>query len=230
MVGSAHRPAQGTPARAAPPCCSTRSARCSFFEPPAPRLRAALRERAGVDVGEEAAGAAMRAEIAYYRAHLHEGRDRGGSPALRRGAARRRCGRAAAGRRGARAAVLTAALLDALRVPRLPRGARRAAPRCATAASRSSSSPTGTSRCTSGSPRRASRRCSTGRWPRRSSAPPSRSRDLRARARARGRRGRERRGTWGTRRRPTSRARWPRGCGPCSSPATGPSRRRRACR
>jgi putative hydrolase of the HAD superfamily len=45
------------------------------FEPPAPRLRLALRERLGVDVSEEAAEAAMRAEIAYYRAHLHEGRD-----------------------------------------------------------------------------------------------------------------------------------------------------------
>jgi putative hydrolase of the HAD superfamily len=45
------------------------------FEPPAGRLRAALRERTGVDVGDAAAQAAMRAEIAYYRAHLHEGRD-----------------------------------------------------------------------------------------------------------------------------------------------------------
>src|SRR3954467_326779 len=45
------------------------------FEPPAPRLRLALRERLGVDVSEQAAEAAMRAEIAYYREHLHEGRD-----------------------------------------------------------------------------------------------------------------------------------------------------------
>jgi putative hydrolase of the HAD superfamily len=45
------------------------------FEPPAPRLRLALRERLGADVSEAAAEAAMRAEIAYYRAHLHEGRD-----------------------------------------------------------------------------------------------------------------------------------------------------------
>ncbi len=45
------------------------------FEPPAPHLRAALRERAGVDVGAAAAEAAIRAEIAYYRAHLDEGRD-----------------------------------------------------------------------------------------------------------------------------------------------------------
>ena len=45
------------------------------FDPPAPRLRAALRERLGVEVSEEAAAAAMKAEITYYRAHLHEGRD-----------------------------------------------------------------------------------------------------------------------------------------------------------
>ena len=45
------------------------------FDPPAPRLRAALRDRLGVEVSEEAAAAAMKAEITYYRAHLHEGRD-----------------------------------------------------------------------------------------------------------------------------------------------------------
>ena len=45
------------------------------FDPPAPRLRAALRERLGVEVSEAAAAAAMKAEITYYRAHLHEGRD-----------------------------------------------------------------------------------------------------------------------------------------------------------
>jgi putative hydrolase of the HAD superfamily len=45
------------------------------FESPAPHLRAALAERTGVDIGEAAAKEAIRAEIAYYRAHLHEGRD-----------------------------------------------------------------------------------------------------------------------------------------------------------
>jgi putative hydrolase of the HAD superfamily len=45
------------------------------FEPPAPHLRAALRERHGIEVPEEVAAGAMKAEIAYYRAHLHEGRD-----------------------------------------------------------------------------------------------------------------------------------------------------------
>src|SRR4051794_38531161 len=43
------------------------------FEPPAPLLRVALRERCGVVVSEAVAEAAMRAEVAYYRAHLDEG-------------------------------------------------------------------------------------------------------------------------------------------------------------
>ena len=53
------------------------------LEDPGPRLRAALRERLGVDVGAAAARAAIRAEIAYYRAHLHEGRDATSLDALR---------------------------------------------------------------------------------------------------------------------------------------------------
>ena len=54
------------------------------FEPPAPRLRTVLRERLGVEVSEDAAEAAMGAEIAYYRAHLHEGVDRHSLRDLRR--------------------------------------------------------------------------------------------------------------------------------------------------
>jgi putative hydrolase of the HAD superfamily len=54
------------------------------FEPPAPLLRAALLERLGVVVPEEAAAAAIRDEIAYYRAHLHEGRDPASLADLRR--------------------------------------------------------------------------------------------------------------------------------------------------
>jgi putative hydrolase of the HAD superfamily len=50
------------------------------FEPPAPLLRAALRAR-GEDVSEAAAEAAIRAEIRFYRSHLHEGRD---APSLER--------------------------------------------------------------------------------------------------------------------------------------------------
>jgi putative hydrolase of the HAD superfamily len=56
------------------------------FEPPAPHLRAALRER-GHDVGEAAAKQAIRDEIAYYRAHIDEGGDEAGLAGLRRRAA-----------------------------------------------------------------------------------------------------------------------------------------------
>jgi putative hydrolase of the HAD superfamily len=53
------------------------------FEPPAPYLRAALRDR-GHDVSEAAATRAIRDEIAYYRAHIHEGGDLPGLADLRR--------------------------------------------------------------------------------------------------------------------------------------------------
>jgi putative hydrolase of the HAD superfamily len=52
------------------------------FEPPAPHLRAAL-ERRGHAVDERAARDAIRAEIAYYRAHLHEGADAASLAGLR---------------------------------------------------------------------------------------------------------------------------------------------------
>jgi putative hydrolase of the HAD superfamily len=81
------------------------------FADPAPRLRAALRDRLGIDVGEDAARAAIRAEIAYYRAHLHRGRDAASLAALRADCAAAM--RPALGL-DAPVAVLTAALLDAL--------------------------------------------------------------------------------------------------------------------
>ena len=52
--------------------------------PPAPRLRAGLRERFGLELSESDAAAAMRAEIGFYRAHLHLGRDAAGLADLRR--------------------------------------------------------------------------------------------------------------------------------------------------
>jgi len=82
------------------------------FEPPAPLLRAALRERAGIEVAREAAEAAMKAEIAYYRAHLHEGRDPDSLADLRRRSAEAM--RPALGV-DADVAALTDALLAALR-------------------------------------------------------------------------------------------------------------------
>jgi putative hydrolase of the HAD superfamily len=87
------------------------------FEPPAPHLRAALRERAGVDVGAAAAERAIRAEIAYYRAHLHEGSDAAGLAALRRASAEAM--RPALGV-DVDGETLTAALLDSLRFHAFP--------------------------------------------------------------------------------------------------------------
>ncbi|MBV9805064.1 MAG: hypothetical protein JO130_17825, partial [Solirubrobacterales bacterium] len=54
------------------------------LEPPAPRLRAELARRFGLEVTEEQAARAIMAEIAYYRAHLDDGRDEAALAALRR--------------------------------------------------------------------------------------------------------------------------------------------------
>ena len=56
------------------------------FEDPVPALRAALRE-AGVEVGEDAARRAVRAEIAFYRAHHGTAGDDASLAELRRGCA-----------------------------------------------------------------------------------------------------------------------------------------------
>lgn len=53
------------------------------LEPPAPRLRAELAERFGVEVSEAEAARALGAEIAYYRTHLDEGSDPARLVALR---------------------------------------------------------------------------------------------------------------------------------------------------
>jgi putative hydrolase of the HAD superfamily len=89
------------------------------LEDPVPRLRAALRERFGIDVGAEAAAAAMRAEIVYYRAHLGEGRDATSVAALRAACAEamRPALPALAGAPGER---LTEALLAALEFSAFP--------------------------------------------------------------------------------------------------------------
>ncbi len=54
------------------------------LEPPAPRLRRELARRLEVQVSEAAAQRAIVAEIAYYRAHLDEGRDQPSLDDLRR--------------------------------------------------------------------------------------------------------------------------------------------------
>lgn len=53
------------------------------LEPPAPRLREALLELTGVDVGAEAAARGFGAEIAHYLAHHMEGRDEASLEVLR---------------------------------------------------------------------------------------------------------------------------------------------------
>jgi putative hydrolase of the HAD superfamily len=90
------------------------------FAPPAPLLREALRERLGEDVGAAAAAQAIRAEIAYYRAHLHLGRDADSLAALRRASAEAM--RPVLGPAAARApgGLLTDALLAALRFRAFP--------------------------------------------------------------------------------------------------------------
>jgi len=90
------------------------------FEPPAPLLRAALRAGLGVDVGAAAAARAIRAEIAHYRAHLHEGSDEAGLAALRRASAEAMRPALPAPAACADGEALTAALLDSLRFVAYP--------------------------------------------------------------------------------------------------------------
>jgi putative hydrolase of the HAD superfamily len=54
------------------------------FAPPAPRLRSLLASRHGVDVSEDEAAAAMKAEIRHYRAEHHVAVDAASLAALRR--------------------------------------------------------------------------------------------------------------------------------------------------
>jgi putative hydrolase of the HAD superfamily len=54
------------------------------LEPPAPRLRAELAARFGLEVSDEEAARAISAEIAYYRAHLDDGREDASLRDLRR--------------------------------------------------------------------------------------------------------------------------------------------------
>lgn len=54
------------------------------FEHPAPHLRVELRERLGLEVTEDEARAAIRAEVRHYRANLHVGRDAHSLAELRR--------------------------------------------------------------------------------------------------------------------------------------------------
>jgi putative hydrolase of the HAD superfamily len=84
------------------------------LEPPAPALRRELHTRLGLSVSLADAERAMAAEMAYYRLHHHEGRDRASLAGLRR-----RCARVLRDALGPRAASLpleevTRALLASL--------------------------------------------------------------------------------------------------------------------
>jgi putative hydrolase of the HAD superfamily len=61
------------------------------LEPPVEPLRRELRARFGIELDAAAAAAAIRAEIAFYRAHHDEGRDRAALARLRRRAAAALC-------------------------------------------------------------------------------------------------------------------------------------------
>lgn len=82
------------------------------LDEPAPRLRAALAERAGVDVGLEAAERGFGAEIGYYLEHQMRGGDRAGLEALRDDCATAM--REALGRADLDHATVRAAMLDSL--------------------------------------------------------------------------------------------------------------------
>jgi len=90
------------------------------LEPPAPRLRAALREHAGLELTEAETERALRAEIAFYRAHLDEGRDAASLAELRSRCARVLREALPEPARAARLGPLTAALLEALRFRAFP--------------------------------------------------------------------------------------------------------------
>jgi putative hydrolase of the HAD superfamily len=87
------------------------------LDPPAPRLRAELAARFGLEIDEDVAAAALLAEIRFYRAHLDEGRDVASLHALRRMCAEVLRGALPASERLAAVGTeeLTAALLAALR-------------------------------------------------------------------------------------------------------------------
>ena len=85
------------------------------LEPPRERLRARLREAAGIDVPAAVAGAAFRAEIAHYIAHHLEGRDAESLDRLRDDCARVLHEALGDAGRGIERPVVRQALLDSLR-------------------------------------------------------------------------------------------------------------------
>ncbi|MGI8945066.1 MAG: HAD family hydrolase [Thermoleophilaceae bacterium] len=88
------------------------------LDEPQTRLRAALRETVGADVGAEAAARGLAAEIAHYRANHLQGRDTAGLEALRDDCAA--VLRDALGMPGLELATVRAAMLEALELRVFP--------------------------------------------------------------------------------------------------------------
>lgn len=90
------------------------------FEHPAPHLRVELRDRLGIEVAEDEARAAIRAEIRHYRANLHLGRDAHTLAELRRECATIMLEHLPEEVRAADLAVVTDALVAAIRFEPFP--------------------------------------------------------------------------------------------------------------
>ncbi len=90
------------------------------LEPPGPRLRRGLAERAGIEIDAAAADLALAAEITYYRAHLDEGRDAESLAVLRRRCAQELRAALPPSARGLELEVLLGLLLDALHFSAFP--------------------------------------------------------------------------------------------------------------
>ncbi len=90
------------------------------LEPPAPLLREELRARFGLELSAEEVTRAVRAEIAYYRAHHDEARDRPALARLRADATRALRDALPPGAPELPLAELTEALLASLRFPPYP--------------------------------------------------------------------------------------------------------------
>lgn len=87
------------------------------LQPPGPSLQRVLRERHGIAVSVDESARGLRAEIAYYRAHMHEGRDEATVAVLRARCAeelRRALLPAAPAVAGLSAREMTEALLESL--------------------------------------------------------------------------------------------------------------------
>jgi putative hydrolase of the HAD superfamily len=122
MSGAAgDRPADGGPPRPVKAVLLDGLGTLLALEPPWPTLVARLRAAHGVELAPAAAERAFRAEIAYYRAHHHEGRDAETLAGLRRRCAEvLRAQLPADVAQALSIAQLTAALLEALRFTTYP--------------------------------------------------------------------------------------------------------------